>query len=58
MEERYRLTPWGCFNVACMDFDIEPPKISGPMAKALMDDFFEIMKVQGILVESEDDEVI
>lgn len=47
--ERYFLTPWGCLCCAFGDFSLKPPEISGKMADALMDDFFEIMEAAGIL---------
>lgn len=55
MKERYKLTPWGCLTVACMDFGIDLPEISGETATALMDDFFAIMEIQGILEKKEED---
>lgn len=47
--ERYFLTPWGCLCCAFGDFSLKPPEISGKMADALMDDFFEIMEAAGIV---------
>ena len=47
--ERYFLTPWGCLCCAFGDFSIKPPEISGKMADALMNDFFEIMETAGIV---------
>ena len=47
--ERYFLTPWGCLCCAFGDFSLKPPEISGKMADALMDDFFEIMEAAGII---------
>lgn len=47
--ERYFLTPWGCLCCAFGDFSLKPPEISGKMADALMDDFFEIMETAGIV---------
>lgn len=47
--ERYFLTPWGCLCCAFGDFGLELPKISRKMAEALMDDFFEIMEMAGII---------
>lgn len=47
--ERYFLTPWGCLCCAFGDFSLKTPEISGKMADALMDDFFEIMEAAGIL---------
>ena len=51
--ERYFLTPWGCLCCAFGDFSLKPPQISGKMADALMDDFFEIMEAAGILEKKE-----
>ena len=51
--ERYFLTPWGCLCCAFGDFSLKPPEISGKMADALMDDFFEIMEAAGILEKKE-----
>ena len=42
--ERYVLTPWGCLHCAFDDFGLRLPEISGKMAEALMNDFFEIME--------------
>ena len=53
--ERYFLTPWGCLNCAFKDFGLELPNISRKMAEALMDDFFEIMEMAGILEKNEND---
>lgn len=47
--ERYFLTPWGCLCCAFVDFGLKSPEISGKMADALMDDFFEIMEAAGII---------
>lgn len=47
--ERYFLTPWGCLCCAFGDFSLKPPEISGKMADALMNDFFEIMETAGIV---------
>lgn len=47
--ERYFLTPWGCLCCAFGDFSLKTPEISGKMADALMDDFFEIMEAAGII---------
>ena len=54
--ERYFLTPWGCFCCAFGDFGLKPPEISGKMADALMDDFFEIMEAAGILEKKGNDD--
>jgi hypothetical protein len=54
--ERYFLTPWGCLCCAFGDFSLKPPEISGKMADALMDDFFEIMEAAGILEKKENDD--
>lgn len=54
--ERYFLTPWGCLCCAFGDFGLKPPEISGKMADALMDDFFEIMEAAGILEKKENDD--
>lgn len=54
--ERYFLTPWGCLCCAFGDFSLKPPEISGKMADALMDDFFEIMEAVGILEKKENDD--
>lgn len=54
--ERYFLTPWGCLCCAFGDFNLEPPEISGKMADALMDDFFEIMEAAGILEKKGNDD--
>lgn len=51
--ERYFLTPWGCLCCAFGDFSLKPPEISGKMAEALMDDFFEIMEMAGIIEKKE-----
>lgn len=53
--ERYFLTPWGCLCCAFGDFSLKPPEISGKMADALMDDFFEIMEAAGILEKRRND---
>lgn len=54
--EGYFLTPWGCLCCAFGDFSLKPPEISGKMADALMDDFFEIMEAAGILEKKENDD--
>lgn len=54
--ERYFLTPWGCLCCAFGDFSLKPPEISGKMADALMDDFFEIMEAAGILEKKGNDD--
>lgn len=54
--ERYFLTPWGCLCCAFGDFSLKPPEISGKMADALMDDFFEIMEAAGILEKKVNDD--
>lgn len=54
--ERYFLTPWGCLCCAFGDFGLKPPEISGKMADALMDDFFEIMEATGILKKKGNDD--
>lgn len=54
--ERYFLTPWGCLCCAFGNFSLKPPEISGKMADALMDDFFEIMEAAGILEKKENDD--
>lgn len=54
--ERYFLTPWGCLCCAFADFSLKPPEISGKMADALMDDFFEIMEAAGILEKKGNDD--
>jgi hypothetical protein len=54
--ERYFLTPWGCLCCAFGDFSLKPPEISGKMADALMDDFFEIMEAAGILEKRRNDD--
>ena len=54
--ERYFLTPWGCLCCAVGDFSLKPPEISGKMADALMDDFFEIMEAAGILEKKGNDD--
>ena len=54
--ERYFLTPWGCLCCAFGDFSLKPPEISGKMADALMDDFFEIMEAAGILKKKGNDD--
>ena len=54
--ERYFLTPWGCLCCAFGDFSLQPPEISGKMADALMDDFFEIMEAAGILEKKGNDD--
>lgn len=48
-DERYFLTPWGCLHCAFEDFGLRLPDVSGKMAEALMDDFFEIMESAGIV---------
>lgn len=47
--EKFVPAPWDCLNYAFKDFGLELPNISGKMAEALMDDFFEIMEMAGIL---------
>lgn len=54
--ERYFLTHWGCLCCAFGDFGLKPPEISGKMADALMDDFFEIMEAAGILEKKGNDD--
>lgn len=54
--ERYFLTPWGCLCCAFGDFSLKPPEISGKMADALMEDFFEIMETAGILEKKGNDD--
>ncbi len=54
--ERYFLTSWGCLCCAFEDFSLKPPEISGKMADALMDDFFEIMEAAGILEKKGNDD--
>ena len=54
--ERYFLTPWGCLRCAFGAFSLKPPEISGKMADALMDDFFEIMEAAGILEKKGNDD--
>ena len=54
--ERYFLSPWGCLCCAFGDFSLKPPEISGKMADALMDDFFEIMEAAGILEKRRNDD--
>lgn len=54
--ERYFLTPWGCLCCAFGDFSLKPPEISGKMADALMDDFFEIIEAAGILEKRGNDD--
>lgn len=53
--ERYFLTPWGCLCCAFGDFSLKPPEISGKIADALMEDFFEIMKKHGLWRKSKND---
>lgn len=48
-DKKFGLAPWGCLYCAFRDFGLELPKISGKMADALMDDFFETMEMAGIL---------
>ena len=47
--EKFVLSPWGCLYCAFEDFGLKLPDISGKMAEALMDDFFEIMEHAGIV---------
>lgn len=48
-DEKFVLAPLGCLNCAFKDFGLELPNISRKMAEALMDDFFEIMEMAGII---------
>ncbi len=54
-DERYLLTPWGCLCCAFADFSLKPPEISGKMADALMEDFFEIIKKHGLWRKGKND---
>lgn len=47
--EKFVLSPCGCLYCAFEDFGLKLPDISGKMAEALMDDFFEIMEHAGII---------
>ena len=51
--ERYVLTPWGCLHCVFDDFGLRLPDISGKIAEALMNDFFEIMEHAGIVEKME-----
>lgn len=55
-DERFVLTPWGCLLCAFRDFGLKLPDISGKMAEALMDDFFEIMERHGIVEKKDNDD--
>lgn len=55
-DEKFVLAPWGCLNCAFKDFGLELPNISRKIAEALMDDFFEIMEMAGILEKNENDD--
>lgn len=54
--EKFVLSPWGCLYCAFDDFGLKLPDISGKMAEALMDDFFEIMEHVGIVEKMESDD--
>lgn len=54
-DEKLVLTPWGCLVCAFKDFGLNPPEISGKMAEAMMDDFFEIMEKHGIVERNKND---
>lgn len=53
--EKFALTPWGCLHCAFRDFRLDLPEISGKMADALMEDFFEIMKKYGLWRKGKND---
>ena len=55
-DEKFVLAPWGCLNYVFKDFGLELPNISRKMAEALMDDFFEIMEMAGIIEKKENDD--
>lgn len=49
-EEKYRLTEQACMQAVLADFGID---VSLPMAKAIMEEFMELMVKQGHIARSD-----